>query len=234
MPTYKDTAYLSNHSKQKIETWQCSGTSNLVQKLQAKNLLKNAAKLLMLSGLVVVMYIFLPLLLTLVALLSVAILVLVLSHIELTRLLKKLRAALVLQKNEYLQAVLQEIEMDTEEVWKDIVTNGGSVQHLEFLDEWTKYVFKTAVEIDQRWVVDMAADRQKQICQSQSLNVFFPSDVSKQELHAIHMMAWKKKVKTLYYLRSEAHKRAETVSDEVLRQRIFESMDESACVACEG
>ena len=205
-----------------------------MQKQQVKNLLKNEAKLLMLSGLVVVMFIFLPLLLMLVALSSVVILVLVLSHIELTRLLKKLKAALVCRKMSILQAVLQEIEMDTEEVWKDIVTNGGSVQHLEFLDEWTKYVFKTAVEIDQRWVIDMAADRQKQICQSQSLNVFFPSDVSKQELHAIHMMAWKKKVKTLYYLRSEAHKRAETVSDEVLRQRIFESMDESACVACEG
>ena len=147
---------------------------------------------------------------------------------------QKTKSGSSLQKNEYLQAVLQEIEMDTEEVWKDIVTNGGSVQHLEFLDEWTKYVFKTAVEIDQRWVVDMAADRQKQICQSQSLNIFFPSDVSKQELHSIHMMAWKKKVKTLYYLRSEAHKRAENVSDEVLRQRIFESMDEDACVACEG
>jgi len=147
---------------------------------------------------------------------------------------QKTKSGSSLQKNEYLQAILQEIEMDTEEVWKDIVTNGGSVQHLEFLDDWTKYVFKTAVEIDQRWVIDMAADRQKHICQSQSLNVFFPSDVSKQELHAIHMMAWKKKVKTLYYLRSEAHKRAETVSDEVLRQRIFESMDESACVACEG
>jgi len=147
---------------------------------------------------------------------------------------QKTKSGSSLQKNEYLQAVLQDIEMDTEEVWKDIVTNGGSVQHLEFLDEWTKYVFKTAVEIDQRWVIDMAADRQKQICQSQSLNIFFPSDISKQELHAIHMMAWKKKVKTLYYLRSEAHKRAENVSDEVLRQRIFESMDEDACVACEG
>jgi ribonucleoside-diphosphate reductase alpha chain len=147
---------------------------------------------------------------------------------------QKTKSGSSLQKNEYLQAVLQDIEMDTDEVWKSIVTNGGSVQHLEFLDEWTKYVFKTAVEIDQRWIIDMAADRQKQICQSQSLNIFFPSDVSKQELHSIHMMAWKKKVKTLYYLRSEAHKRAETVSDEVLRKRIFESMDEDACVACEG
>jgi ribonucleoside-diphosphate reductase alpha chain len=147
---------------------------------------------------------------------------------------QKTKSGSSLQKNEYLQAILQDLGMDTDEVWKGIVTNGGSVQNLEFLDTWTKDVFKTAVEIDQRWIIDMAADRQKHICQSQSLNVFFPSDVSKQELHAIHMLAWKKRVKTLYYLRSEAHKRAENVSDEVLRQRIFESMDEDACVACEG
>ena len=119
-------------------------------------------------------------------------------------------------------------------LWKSIVTNGGSVQHLDFLDEVTKDVFKTAVEIDQRWLIDFAADRQQYICQSQSLNVFFPANVSKQELHAIHMMAWKKKVKTLYYLRSEAYKRAENVSDEALRQYIFESIDEGACLACEG
>ena len=83
-------------------------------------------------------------------------------------------------------------------------------------------------------VIDLAADRQEYICQSQSLNVFFPANVSKQELHAVHMMAWKKKVKTLYYLRSEAYKRAENVSDEALRQYIFESIDEGACLACEG
>ena len=147
---------------------------------------------------------------------------------------QKTKSGTSLQKNEYLEDILRDLGMDTDEVWKSIVTNGGSVQHLEFLDDWTKDVFKTAVEIDQRWIIDMAADRQKHICQSQSLNVFFPADVSKQELHAIHMMAWKKKVKTLYYLRSEAYKRAEKVSDEVLRQRIFESIDENACVACEG
>jgi ribonucleoside-diphosphate reductase alpha chain len=124
--------------------------------------------------------------------------------------------------------------MDNDEVWRSIVTNGGSVQHLDFLDEYTKDVFKTAVEIDQRWVIDLAADRQKEICQSQSLNVFFPANVSKQELHAVHMMAWKKKVKTLYYLRSEAYKRAETVSDAALRQMVVESTDEGACLACEG
>ena len=147
---------------------------------------------------------------------------------------QKTKSGSSLQKNEYLEDILRDIGMDTDDVWKSIVTNGGSVQHLEFLDDWTKDVFKTAVEIDQRWVIDMAADRQKHICQSQSLNVFFPSDVSKQELHAIHMQAWKQKVKTLYYLRSEAYKRAEKVSDEALRRQIFESMDENACLACEG
>lgn len=147
---------------------------------------------------------------------------------------QKTKSGTSLQKNEYLEAMLQEIDMDTEEVWKDITTNGGSVQHLDFLDDWTKEVFKTAVEIDQRWIIEMAADRQEYVCQSQSLNVFFPANVSKAELHSIHMMAWKKKVKTLYYLRSEAYRRAETVSDEVLRQRIFESMDDEGCLACEG
>ena len=147
---------------------------------------------------------------------------------------QKTKSGSSLQKNEYLEHILQELGEDNDEVWKGIITNGGSVQHLEFLDDWTKDVFKTAVEIDQRWVIDLAADRQEYICQSQSLNVFFPANVSKQELHAIHMMAWKKKVKTLYYLRSEAYKRAENVSDEALRQYIFDSIEEGACLACEG
>jgi ribonucleoside-diphosphate reductase alpha chain len=147
---------------------------------------------------------------------------------------QKTKSGSSLQKNEYLEHVLQEMGEDNPETWKSIITNGGSVQHLDFLDEWTKDVFKTAVEIDQQWVIEMASDRQKEVCQSQSLNVFFPANVSKQELHAIHMMAWKKKVKTLYYLRSEAYKRAETVSDEALRQRVLDSMDEDACLACEG
>ena len=147
---------------------------------------------------------------------------------------QKTKTGSSLLKNEYLENILQDLGEDTDEVWKSIVTNNGSVQHLDFLDDWTKDVFKTAVEIDQRWVIEFAADRQEHICQSQSLNVFFPADVSKQELHAIHMMAWKRGVKTLYYLRSEAIKRAETVSDEVLRQRIFESIDDDGCLACEG
>jgi len=147
---------------------------------------------------------------------------------------QKTKTGSSLLKNEYLEHALDEIDMNHDEVWQSIVTNNGSVQHLDFLDDYTKDVFKTAVEIDQRWVIDLAADRQQYICQSQSLNMFFPANVSKQELHAIHMMAWKKKVKTLYYLRSEAFKRADKVSDEVLRQQIFESLDENACVACEG
>lgn len=147
---------------------------------------------------------------------------------------QKTKSGSSLLKNEYLQHALQEIDMDTDEVWKSIITNGGSVQQLDFLDTYTKDVFKTAVEIDQKWVIEFAGDRQQYICQSQSLNVFFPADVSKQELHAVHMMAWKQKVKTLYYLRSEALKRAETVSDEALRQYMFDSIDEGACLACEG
>ena len=147
---------------------------------------------------------------------------------------QKTKTGSSLLKNEYLENILQDLGEDTDEVWKSIVTSNGSVQHLDFLDDWTKDVFKTAVELDQRWIIEMAADRQEHICQSQSLNVFFPADVSKQELHAIHIMAWKRGVKTLYYLRSEAIKRAETVSDEVLRQRIFESIDDDGCLACEG
>ena len=147
---------------------------------------------------------------------------------------QKTKTGSSLMKNEYLEHHLDEIGHNTEEVWKSITTNNGSVAHLDFLDDWTKDVFKTAVEIDQRWVVDMAADRQKEICQAQSLNLFFPGNVSKQELHAVHMMAWKQKVKTLYYLRSEALKRAENVSVEALRQYIFDTIDEDGCLACQG
>jgi len=147
---------------------------------------------------------------------------------------QKTKSGSSLLKNEYLEHALDEIDQNTDEVWKSIITSNGSVQHLDFLDDYTKDVFKTAVEIDQKWVIEFAADRQKHICQSQSLNVFFPGDVSKQELHAVHMMAWKQGVKTMYYLRSEALKRAETVSDEALRQYMFDSIDENACLACEG
>ena len=147
---------------------------------------------------------------------------------------QKTKSGSSLLKNEYLEVVLDDLDMNTEEVWKSIMTNNGSVQHLDFLDDYTKDVFKTAPEIDQRWLVDFAADRQKYICQAQSLNLFFAPTVSKQELHNVHLRAWKKKVKTLYYLRSEAIKRAEKVSDEKLREYIFDFSDENSCLSCEG
>lgn len=147
---------------------------------------------------------------------------------------QKTKSGTSILKNEYLQDLLDDIGMDTDEVWKDIAANRGSVQHLDFLDEYTKEIFKTGVEIDQSWVVDMAADRQQFICQSQSLNLFYPSNVSKQELHAHHMMAWKRGVKTLYYVRSEAFKRAESVSGEALRQLVLDAANGETCVMCEG
>lgn len=147
---------------------------------------------------------------------------------------QKTKSGTSLLKNEYLQDLLQDLEMDTDEVWRSITNNRGSVQHLDFLDEYTKEIFKTAVEIDQAWVIDFAADRQKYICQSQSLNLFYPSNVSKLELHLHHMKAWKRGVKTLYYARSEAFKRAESVSDQALRQQIIDVADGNDCVMCEG
>lgn len=145
---------------------------------------------------------------------------------------QKTKSGTSLLKNEYLENALEDIDKNTDEVWKSIMTNNGSVQHLDFLDQYTKDVFKTAVEIDQRWVVELAADRQQHVCQSQSVNLFFPADVSKQELHNIHMLAWRRRMKTLYYARSEAYKRADVVSDETLRDYIFD--DEDSCLACEG
>lgn len=147
---------------------------------------------------------------------------------------QKTRSGTSLVKNEYLQHTLQELGQDTDEVWNSIVNNKGSVQHLDFLDEWTKDVFKTAPEINQEWVIEHAAGRQSFICQSQSLNLFFPANVSKAELHMVHLLAWKKKVKTLYYLRSEAIHRAASVNLEVLREKVLANEDEFACLACEG
>ena len=147
---------------------------------------------------------------------------------------QKTKTGSSLLKNEYLEHCLDDIGMNTEEIWQSIITHDGSVQHLDFLDDETKDIFKTGPEIDQRWLIEFAADRQEYICQSQSLNLFFPADVSKQELHAVHMMAWKKGVKTLYYLRSEAIKRADRLSDEALRQYMFDSISDETCLACEG
>jgi ribonucleoside-diphosphate reductase alpha chain len=112
-------------------------------------------------------------------------------------------------RNPHLQALLAERERNDEETWSSIVMNGGSVQHLDILNDHEKAVFKTAFEIDQRWVIDLAADRTPFICQSQSLNVFIPANVHKRDLHQIHFQAWKKGVKSLYYCRSMSIQRAE-------------------------
>tara|TARA_R100000152_G_C6774119_1_gene201762 strand:+ start:401 stop:2164 length:1764 start_codon:yes stop_codon:yes gene_type:complete len=144
---------------------------------------------------------------------------------------QKTKSGSFLQKNKFLEQLLESYGKNTDEVWKTIVTNKGSCQHLEFLTEDEKEVFKTAVEINQSWVVEHAAARQEYICQSQSVNLFFPPDVNKGDLHNVHMLAWAKNMKTLYYLRSEAISRADNVSNKIKREIIFEQQD---CLSCEG
>ena len=147
---------------------------------------------------------------------------------------QKTKSGSFLQKNKFLDEIIMERIGHSaiyDETWKSIVTNKGSVQHLDFLSEDEKQVFKTAVEINQSWVIEHAADRQQFICQSQSVNLFFPPDVNKGELHNVHMLAWAKNMKTLYYLRSEAISRADNVSNKIKREIIFEQQE---CLSCEG
>ena len=120
-------------------------------------------------------------------------------------------------RNRHLQQLLAEKGQDNDEVWSSITVTKGSVQHLDFLEEHEKAVFKTAFELDQRWIVEHAADRTPFICQSQSVNVFLPANVHKRDLHQIHFLAWKKGVKSLYYCRSLSVARADTVSEKPLR-----------------
>jgi len=111
-------------------------------------------------------------------------------------------------KNPYLEQLLDEKGKNTEAVWSSILKNEGSVQHLEFLSDDEKSIFKTAFEIDQRWIIELAADRTPLICQAQSLNIFIPGDVDKWDLHMLHWMAWERGVKSLYYCRSKSVQRA--------------------------
>lgn len=115
-------------------------------------------------------------------------------------------------RNKYLKELLAEKGRDDDETWSSITTHEGSVQHLDFLSEDEKAVYRTAFELDQRWVIEHAADRAPYICQAQSVNVFLPADVHKRDLHQIHFQAWKKGVKTLYYCRSKSIQRAEVVA----------------------
>jgi len=149
-----------------------------------------------------------------------------------------------LNKNRYLDAIIKEKcgadeKLDYNEIWSSIIANDGSVQHLNFLDEWQKDVYKTSMEIDQRWVVDHAANRQSYIDQAQSVNLFFRPDVNVKYLHAVHFQAWKQGLKTLYYCRSEKLAKADKVSKKIERQ-VIEEIDlkalatEEVCLACEG
>jgi ribonucleoside-diphosphate reductase alpha chain len=121
-------------------------------------------------------------------------------------------------RNPYLKKVLAKHGRDDEDTWTTITVTKGSVQHLDFLTQHEKDVFKTAFELDQRWVVEHAADRAPYICQAQSVNVFLPANVHKRDLHGIHWMAWKRGVKSLYYCRSLSIQRADTISEKVVGQ----------------
>jgi ribonucleoside-diphosphate reductase alpha chain len=149
-----------------------------------------------------------------------------------------------LNKNKYLDGIIK-FESVTQkdgwydEVWSSIIANDGSVQHLTWMDAITKEVYKTSMEIDQRWVIEHAADRQKFIDQAQSLNLFFRPDANIKYLHAVHYLAWKQGLKTLYYCRSEKIGKADKVSKRIERDAIkeidFKAMiDGDACIACEG
>lgn len=123
-------------------------------------------------------------------------------------------------RNKNLVRLLEIKGKSGEDVWSSITINEGSVQHLDFLDEHEKLVFKTAPEIDQRWIIDLAAERQEFICQAQSLNIFIPGDVSKKHLHDIHFRAWQKGLKSLYYCRSTSIQRADKVSNKTQKEDI--------------
>lgn len=145
-----------------------------------------------------------------------------------------------LAKNKFLNKILKErIAEDSQEIWSSIIANGGSVQHLECLTEDEKAVFKTAIEIDQLWIIEHAAVRQEYIDQGQSVNVFFKPDVNVKYLHAVHFLAWKQKLKTLYYCRSEKIAKADKVSEKIVRKKIEDIdmkqlADGETCVMCEG
>ena len=138
-------------------------------------------------------------------------------------------------KNPYLEKVLDEKGMNTDAVWSSILENEGSVSHLDILTNDEKDVFKTAFEIDQRWIIDLAADRTPDICQSQSLNLFLPGDVEKWDLHMLHWSAWERGVKSLYYLRSKSVQRAAFAGADIVESIYSESAktDYEECLACQ-
>ena len=147
-------------------------------------------------------------------------------------------------RNKYLAKVLDKYEKNNDEIWSSITTNQGSVSHLDFLSNEEKETFKTAFEIDQRWVVDLGADRTPHISQAQSINVFVPADVHKKDLHQLHFQAWKKGLKSLYYCRSKSIQRAENInagSSTDVTKNVYSNKKESSneenkyeeCLSCQ-
>lgn len=148
----------------------------------------------------------------------------------------KTKSGSFIVKNKHLEKLLEEKNKNTDEIWKSISENQGSVSHLDFLSDWEKSVFKTAIELDQNWIIQHAADRQEYICQAQSLNLFFPADVNCEYLLEVHYNAWKKGLKSLYYLRSTTLKLAEKINEKIERTQKTEynekDENDDECLAC--
>ena len=140
-------------------------------------------------------------------------------------------------RNRYLTKILEKYKKNNEEIWSSITTNQGSVEHLDFLTKNEKDVFKTAFEIDQKWIIELGADRTANVSQAQSINIFLPADVHKKELHQIHFQAWKKGLKSLYYCRSKSIQRAENVNNSLstnaTKKESNESKDYEECLSCQ-
>lgn len=142
-------------------------------------------------------------------------------------------------RNPHLARLLRAKDADTPEVWQSIIEHEGSVAHLTMLSEQEKLVFRTAFEIDQRWVIELAADRTPFICQSQSINVYLPADIDKWDLHMLHWTAWKKGLKSLYYCRSKSISRAAFVGQQGEKAAVADALttpvraDYEECLACQ-
>ena len=144
-------------------------------------------------------------------------------------------------KNKYLEKILEKYNKNNGEIWSSITTNQGSVMHLDFLSQEEKDVFKTAFELDQKWIVELGADRTRYISQAQSINLFLPADVHKKELHQIHFQAWKKGLKSLYYCRSKSIQRAENINSgsstdiemNVYKKKENQEQEYEECLSCQ-
>ncbi len=140
-------------------------------------------------------------------------------------------------RNKYLKKILEKYGKDDDEIWSTITTNQGSVSHLDFLTDHEKNVFKTAFELNQKWIIELGADRTPYVSQAQSINIFLPADVHKKELHQIHFQAWKKGLKSLYYCRSKSIQRAENInkglSTTATIKESKETQDYEECLSCQ-